>query len=124
MRSALFVDCIRCHGVQLRHVFSGYQHLIISDGTCLIIAFLITNMLDCSILWGASMWAMCSTTPSVSRCLPRHHFVELFHFSVYPLQRDPFQSLSGQQLGNITPPGHNPSRLFRTSIETRTGNPK
>ena len=28
IKSALFIDCICCHGVQLHHVFSGCQHLI------------------------------------------------------------------------------------------------
>ena len=30
IRSTLFVDRIRCHGVQLRHVFSECQHLILA----------------------------------------------------------------------------------------------
>ena len=43
IRSALFVDRIRCHGVQLRHnVFSGCQHLI-TKPLCSIIAFLGDN---------------------------------------------------------------------------------
>ena len=43
IRSVLFVDCIRSHGVQLRHkVFSGCQHLI-TELLCSIIAFLSDN---------------------------------------------------------------------------------
>ena len=56
----------------------------------LMIVFFITNILDCCILWGASMRVICSTRFSVSRCLSRLDFVELFHFSVHPLQREPF----------------------------------
>ena len=43
IRSMLFVDRIRCHGVQLYHnVFSGCQHLI-TKPLCSVIAFLGNN---------------------------------------------------------------------------------